>query len=77
MVYEKAEKLDLSDLKCPEPIMRTRLKMDSIIPGSRILVVVSDLSFKIDLEVFLNQSGNVLVKSWHENNLEYFLIERK
>lgn len=70
------ENLDLIGMSCPYPIMHTQKKMRALACGERLLVKVSDPSFSIDLNVFVRQSGNILLNSWQEGEVIFYLLER-
>ena len=70
------QKIDLSGLICPKPLMHTR-KIVSLMNKSEVLFVqVTDPSFQIDCEVFARQAGHKLLKSWKEDLKFCFLIQK-
>lgn len=68
-------KLDTSGLKCPLPIMRTKLEMSKLTSGEKMLIVATDDSFTVDCKVFTRRHGHKLVRSWQSDQKHYFILE--
>ncbi len=68
-------KLDTSGLKCPLPIMRTKLEMSKLTAGEKLLIVATDASFTLDCKVFIRRHGHKLVRTWQNAERYYFILE--
>lgn len=68
-------KLDTSGLRCPLPIMRTKLEMSKLTSGEKLLVVATDASFTVDCAVFTRRHGHKLIRSWQNEQRYYFILE--
>jgi tRNA 2-thiouridine synthesizing protein A len=55
-------KLDLSGLKCPLPVLRTRKALRTLAPGAQIDVVCTDPMAAIDIPNMVRESGDILVE---------------
>lgn len=67
--------LDASGLRCPIPIIRTKLYISKLTNGGKLLVIVSDPSYKVDCMVFIRQTGHLLLQSWQEGEKFYYLLQ--
>lgn len=67
--------LDVSGLRCPIPIIRTKLSISKLTNGEKLLVIVSDPSYKVDCMVFIRQTGHLLLQSWQEGEKFYYLLQ--
>ena len=67
--------LDTSGLKCPVPIMQTKIITSKLTSGERLLVIATDPSFILDCEVFVRRNGHKLVRSWQKSGKYYFILE--
>jgi tRNA 2-thiouridine synthesizing protein A len=68
--------LDLSGLKCPLPVLRTRKALRSMSPGDRIQVVCTDPLAAIDLPNLVRETGDVLEDQRNEGSRLSFLIRK-
>ena len=55
-------KLDLTGLKCPLPVLRTRKALRALAPGAQIDVICTDPMAAIDIPNMVRESGDVLVE---------------
>lgn len=67
--------LDTSGQRCPIPIMQTKQQISKLTYGEKLLVVATDQSYALDCEVFVRQTGHLLLHSWHEGNKFYYLLQ--
>lgn len=70
------QELDLIGLKCPWPIIRTKAAMQTLKSGEKLQVATTDPSFKLDLQVYLRQTGYNLVDSWQAADVTYHLLQK-
>ena len=68
--------LDLSGLKCPLPVLRTRKALHSMTPGERLHVICTDPLAGIDLPNLIRETGDVLEKQSQEASRISFLIRK-
>jgi tRNA 2-thiouridine synthesizing protein A len=69
-------KLDLSGLKCPLPVLRTRKALKSLQPGDRLEVVCTDPLAAIDLPHLIFETGDRIEIVKHDTDGIVFLIEK-
>jgi tRNA 2-thiouridine synthesizing protein A len=69
-------KLDLSGLKCPLPVLRTRKALKSLQPGDRLEVVCTDPLAAIDLPHLILETGDRIEIVKHDTGGIVFLIEK-
>ncbi len=72
---EAAIILDTSGLRCPIPIMRTKSSLSKLTNGEKLLVIATDQSYRIDCQVFVRQSGHLLLHSWLDGEKIYYLLQ--
>ena len=68
--------LDLSGLKCPLPVLRTRKALLSLAPGERVHVICTDPLAGIDVPNLIRETGDVLEEQRQEANRITFLIRK-
>lgn len=69
-------RLDLSGLKCPLPVLRTRKALKSLQPGDRLEVVCTDPLAAIDLPHLILETGDRIEIIRHDTDGIVFLIEK-
>lgn len=69
--------LDASGLRCPIPIMRTKAEISKLTSGGRLLVIATDPSYAVDCQVFIRQTGHLLLQSWQEDQKYFYLLGAK
>lgn len=70
------EILDLKNLQCPMPILKTKQALQKMDVGDEIQVVTTDPHSEIDFKAFLSKTSNELLKFWTEEGVFYFLIKK-
>lgn len=68
--------LDLSGLKCPLPVLRTRKALLSMAPGERLHVICTDPLAGIDVPNMIRETGDVLEELRQEASRFTFLIRK-
>ena len=68
--------LDLSGLKCPLPVLRTRKALHAMPPGSLLRVVCTDPLAGIDVPNLIRETGDILEEQRQENATISFLIRK-
>lgn len=66
--------LDLSGLKCPLPVLRTRKALGTMATGARLEVRCTDPMSAIDIPNLLHQTGDVLEMAAREGDRYTFVI---
>lgn len=69
--------LDLSGLKCPLPVLRTRKVLRSLQPGARLRVICTDPLASIDLPNLIRETGDVLEGQQQDGDRLSFLIRKR
>ncbi len=68
--------LDLSGLKCPLPVLRTRKALRALKPGDRLQVVCTDPLAAIDLPNLIRETGDALEDQRKDEAGLRFLIRK-
>jgi tRNA 2-thiouridine synthesizing protein A len=69
-------KLDLTGLKCPLPVLRTRKALKNLSPGDRLEVHCSDPLAAIDIPHLIAQTGDRVEMTRDAEMPMVFLIEK-
>ncbi|MDC7744511.1 sulfurtransferase TusA family protein [Rhizobium binxianense] len=68
---------NLSGLKCPLPVIKTRKKLAAMASGTLIRVDTTDPLAVIDMPHFCNEDGHELVETEKTENGHRFLIRKR
>ena len=68
--------LDLSGLKCPLPVLRTRKALLAMTPGQRLRVICTDPLAGIDVPNLIRETGDVLEEQNQDQTRISFLIHK-
>ena len=68
--------LDLSGLKCPLPVLRTRKALLTMAAGERLYVICTDPLAGIDVPNLIRETGDVLERQNQEASRISFLIRK-
>ena len=68
--------LNLSGLKCPLPVLRTRKALRSLAPGALLTVTCTDPMAAIDIPNFVRETGDVLVRQEQTSSSLSFTIRK-
>ncbi len=69
-------KLDLTGLKCPLPVLRTRKALKNLNPGDRLEVHCTDPLAAIDIPHLIAQTGDRVELTRRAETRTIFLIEK-
>lgn len=69
--------LDVRGVNCPLPLLRTKKALATMESGLVLKVVATDPGSVIDLKVFTEQTGHVMLATEEEGPEYVFLIRRK
>jgi tRNA 2-thiouridine synthesizing protein A len=68
--------LDLSGLKCPLPVLRTRKALLALRPGDCLKVICTDPLAGIDVPNLIRETGDVLEEQRQESTRISFVIRK-
>ncbi|NIX76205.1 sulfurtransferase TusA family protein [Microvirga terricola] len=68
--------LDLSGLKCPLPVLRTRKVLRTLEPGATLRVVCTDPLASIDIPNLIRETGDVLEDQQQDGTKLAFVIRK-
>ncbi|HLV77533.1 MAG TPA: sulfurtransferase TusA family protein [Marinobacter sp.] len=68
-------KLDASGLRCPMPLLKTKLELNAMAPGERIEVLATDAGSSRDIPAYIAMSSHRLVSQSENNGTYRFMIE--
>ncbi|WP_111496822.1 MULTISPECIES: sulfurtransferase TusA family protein [Marinobacter] len=66
--------LDTSGLRCPMPLLKTKLQLNAMQPGDRLEVISTDPGSARDIPSFLKLTSHALEKSEENEGVFRFLI---
>ena len=72
----KTPVLDLSGLKCPMPVLRTRKALREMQSGDSLEVIATDPMSAIDIPNLLRETGDVLLAQTEQGGKLNFRIEK-
>ncbi|MFN0264819.1 sulfurtransferase TusA family protein [Tepidamorphus sp. 3E244] len=70
------ERLDVSGLLCPLPVLKARKALQSVEVGDVLEVLATDPAAAIDIPHFCNEAGHELVSSEQDGETLTFRIRR-
>ena len=68
--------LDASDLQCPMPLLKTKLALNGLPAGAKLLVIATDAGSARDIPAFLAHTAHKLVAMDESGGSFRFLISR-
>jgi tRNA 2-thiouridine synthesizing protein A len=71
------KELDVRNLTCPLPILRTKKSLAGMTSGQLLKIVATDKGSVKDMLAFASQTGNDLLSSTEENGEYIFLIKKR
>jgi tRNA 2-thiouridine synthesizing protein A len=69
-------RLDLSGLKCPLPVLRTRKALRELAPGEEVEIVCTDPMSAIDIPNMVREQGDVLLEQRASAPTLFFRIRK-
>lgn len=67
--------LDASGLRCPMPLLKTKLELNSMEPGEELVVIATDTGSLRDIPAWLALSAHTLVSQSESNGEFRFVIK--
>jgi tRNA 2-thiouridine synthesizing protein A len=68
--------LDAKGLKCPLPVIKTRMALNKMAVGEVVTVLATDLASKIDIRHLCNFTSNELMEASEEDGVLTYVIRR-
>lgn len=68
--------LDLTGLKCPLPVLKTRKALPRLQPGDLLEVRCTDPMALIDIPVLIGETGDRIMSSERSDEVIVFVIEK-
>lgn len=68
--------LDLCDLKCPMPLLKTKQALNRMQSGQTVQVLATDPGSMRDFQVFAEQSGHLLLKKQQVDGKFLYLLQK-
>ncbi|WP_447544504.1 sulfurtransferase TusA family protein [Neisseria gonorrhoeae] len=72
-----SETLDVTGLKCPLPILRTKKALAQMRQGEVLTVLATDGGAPGDFEAFCRQTGHVLLDSSEQDGVFTLVVKHK
>ena len=69
--------LDASGLMCPLPLLRLKKVLTEIASGDVVKVVATDPAAHLDIGVYVDQTGHLLVDVIRHSGYQVFYIKKK
>ncbi len=69
--------LDLSGLKCPLPVLKTRNLLATLAVGQIVTVIATDPLASLDIPNLVRETGNILHSQERDGEMLRFVIEKK
>lgn len=66
--------LDASGLRCPMPLLKTKLELNAMSPGQELEVIATDAGSARDIPAFLRLSDHELIDSSEDGGRFRFVI---
>lgn len=67
--------LDASGLRCPMPLLKTKMELNGMAPGQVLLVLATDAGSARDIPAFLSLTRHELLSSSEEQGQFRFMIK--
>lgn len=67
--------LDTSGLRCPMPLLKTKLELNGMSPGEELEVIATDAGSARDIPAFLAQTAHSLIHSSEHSGRYRFVIK--
>ena len=76
MSIKPDETIDCQGLFCPEPVFRTRLKLDEMNIGETLEVIADDPAAKSDIETLVKNLGHEILSINEEDEVVKIVIKK-
>lgn len=72
-----AQSLDVTDLRCPLPVLKARKALDALGPGAVLEVLATDPAAEADFAALCLTTGHRLIGQSTASGVQRFLIRKK
>ena len=69
--------IDLSGMRCPLPVLRTKKALAQIAAGELLCVLTTDPDSREDIPAFIRQAGHLLEDTVTADDKNYFYIRKQ
>lgn len=76
MTYKPDKKIDCQGLFCPEPVYKTRLKLDEMEIGETLEVLADDPAARSDIETLANNLGHEILSIEEKDDVTRIVIKK-
>ncbi len=77
MTVEYQHDIDTLGLHCPLPLLRLKKALFSIDSGDVVRLRATDPAAHLDIGVFTEKTGHLIVQYYTEDDVQYFFIQKK
>ncbi|MBB5320742.1 sulfurtransferase TusA family protein [Marinobacter oulmenensis] len=67
--------LDASGLRCPMPLLKTKLELNGMSAGERLQVIATDAGSSRDIPAWVDMSAHALISQSEDHGEYRFVIE--
>ncbi|MCH9705536.1 MAG: sulfurtransferase TusA family protein [Proteobacteria bacterium] len=71
------KEIDLSGLRCPLPVLRTKKALSQLAAGQILCVLTTDSDSRQDIPAFVKQAGHIVLDIVSEDTKNYFYIHKQ
>lgn len=69
--------LDVTGLLCPLPVLKARKVLETMAPGTVLVIISTDPMAELDFPHFCNEEGHILQSQERSGNIYRFTIRRR
>ncbi|MFZ9048528.1 MAG: sulfurtransferase TusA family protein [Poseidonia sp.] len=70
------DEIDCSGMSCPLPVVKSKMKIDTMSPGEVLKIITTDPGSCKDIPAWANRVGHEMIEEAEENGKYYFLVKR-
>ena len=71
------EMLDIRDLDCPMPIMRTKAMLARMASGDHLKITANNREFISEIHIISTQMGHIILEENTEGKILSFVVQKK
>ncbi|HFD11688.1 MAG TPA: sulfurtransferase TusA family protein [Crenotrichaceae bacterium] len=77
MTVDYQHDLDALGLHCPLPLLRLKQQLVSVGSGEIVRLRATDPAAHLDIGVYAEKTGHLIVEQYVEDDIQYFFIKKK
>jgi tRNA 2-thiouridine synthesizing protein A len=77
MTVQYQHDVDTLGLHCPLPLLRLKKTLVSIESGDIVRLRATDPAAHLDIGVFAEKTGHIMIQSYTKDDIQYFFIRKK